>query len=266
MILWNAHCFGRNTDWSAARISMKRSPSTTFALVGLSLALLAQQAPCQTPNGTKPQVTPKSPSHPQTSGELDAWQAAKKVGTPEAYKDFYQKYPHSAHIKVAQGTLRGRYWEVVLGSDNRDGVLVTVEGMNVLESLSVNDAIRLEVIGTSPWEPGAKFTKSGRTFDYVYGEICKGGSTSSSGAVKLILEPRDYLDSTIILSADEKRLLSWDLSNAHLAEQLSEKCTFIEAEGGAVFAPPGNGSGAWHLDKDKTPESQEFSVHTELPR
>jgi len=161
-----------------------------------------------------------------------------------------------------QGTLRGRFWEKLYDPDNSEGVLVTVQGMNVLKSLSVQDAVRLEVIGSIPREPGKKITYVGQSFNYVYLEICQGDVTPYSPAVRLIIEPRDNLDSTIILSADGKHLLSWDLSNSHPTTQTSEQPTFIES---ATVEAPFNKVPAG-LEKSETTKSQRLQGEVTLSK
>jgi hypothetical protein len=150
-----------------------------------------------------------------------AWQAAEKDGTPEAYLAFYKSFPQSPLIKVATGTLRGRYWrKLAMPFDSGkgplpDGVVVTVEGMDAAKGLSLNDARRRGVIVTAPATRGSRVSTQGETFNYVYFEATGGAVVVGDQTVA----PRDLLNTTVIISADGKRLLGWDTSKASEAAQ-----------------------------------------------
>jgi len=163
-----------------------------------------------------------------------AWKAAEKDGTPTAYLDFYRSFPQSPHIKAVTGTLRGRYWFRMHFEWERDqspweGVVVSVEGLNVAMNLPLEDAKRLGVIKVGPAAPGVKFSTEGVTFNYVYFEPTGGGVLAHDGQM---IAPRDFLNSTIVLSADEQRLLAWDNGKATEASQPSQQPTIKEGADG----------------------------------
>jgi TonB family protein len=147
--------------------------------------------------------------------EFAAWEATLKAATPSAYKTFYQRFPNTSHLKTATGTLRARYWFKVaqpFGDDgkHRDGVIVTVDGMNSAINLSLEEAKNLGVIGFSPAAPDANPDSQGRTFKRIYFEATEGGVLVGNQ----IITPKDNLNSTLFLSADGSQLLAWDLSNS----------------------------------------------------
>jgi TonB family protein len=147
--------------------------------------------------------------------EFAAWEATLKAATPSAYKTFYQRFPNTSHLKTATGTLRARYWFKVaqpFGDDgkHRDGVIVTVDGMNSAINLSLEEAKNLGVIGFSPAAPDANPDSQGRTFKRIYFEATQGGVLVGNQ----IITPKDNLNSTLFLSADGSQLLAWDLSNS----------------------------------------------------
>jgi TonB family protein len=152
--------------------------------------------------------------------EFAAWEATLKAETQNAYKAFYQRFPNTSHLKTATAMLRARYWFKVaqpFGDDgkHRDGVIVTVDGMNYAINLSLDEAKNLGVIGFSPAAPDANPDSQGRTFHRIYFEATAGGVLVGNQ----IITPKDNLNSTLFLSADGSQLLAWDLSkstpNAH---------------------------------------------------
>jgi hypothetical protein len=172
----------------------------------------------------------------KSQAEIAAWKNAETIGTPTAFKEFYLKYPHSPRIKTVTGTLRGRYWLKMNinipgvatqndGTQMQDGVIVTVEGMNVIMNISLEEAKSLAVIGCNPAPYGAKSTANGRTFHSIYFEAVDGNVIIGNNDQ---ITPKDNLNSTIVLSADGTRLLTWDTSNATSAPQPSPIPTFID--------------------------------------
>jgi TonB family protein len=147
--------------------------------------------------------------------EFAAWEATLKAATPSAYKTFYQRFPNTTRLKVVPGTLRARYWFKVaqpFGDDgkHRDGVFVTVDGMNFAINLSLEDAKNFGVIGVTPAAPDANPDSQGRTFKRIYFEATQGGVLVGNQ----IITPKDNLNSTLFLSADGSQLLAWDLSKS----------------------------------------------------
>jgi TonB family protein len=152
--------------------------------------------------------------------EFAAWEATLRAATPNAYKSFYQRFPNTRRLKTATATLRARYWFKVaqpFGDDgmHRDGVIVTVDGMNFATNLSLEEAKNLGVIGFSTAAPDANPDSQGRTFKRIYFEATQGGVLVGNQ----IITPKDNLNTTLFLSADGSQLLAWDVSksapNAH---------------------------------------------------
>jgi TonB family protein len=165
--------------------------------------------------------------------EFAAWEMANKDGSPEIFKEFYRKFPNSIQIKTATGTLRGRYWFKVaqpFGDDgkHRDGVIVTAEGMDIGVNLSLDRAKKLRVIGFTPSADTANSDSSGRTFNHTYFEATSGGVLVGNE----MITPKDYQNATLILSADGHRLLSWDTTNATIADHPSTQPTMIQDDNG----------------------------------
>jgi len=197
-----------------------------------------------------------------TADEPAAWEAALRKGTPTAFADYFRKYPDSPRIKTRTGTLRGRYWfRVIPEASREDGGIVTVEGRDVLVNVSVEEAKSLKVIDSKPVPVGFESNPKGRTFNYVFGEIIEGGyivaKMVDDKPVYDLIEPRDNLNSTVILSADGKRLLAWDVRNAQAAKRPSPPPTFIA---NAASVQPFKDVPAG-LSKEYTPESQSFTVN-----
>jgi len=147
--------------------------------------------------------------------EFAAWEATIKAATPNAYKSFYQRFPNTRHLKTATATLRARYWFKVaqpFGDDgkHRDGVFVTVDGMNFAINLSLEEAKNLGVIGFDPAAPDANPDSQGRTFKHIYFEATQGGVLVGNQ----IITPKDNLNTTLYLSADGSQLLAWDVSKS----------------------------------------------------
>jgi TonB family protein len=147
--------------------------------------------------------------------EFAAWGATLKAATPNAYKSFYQRFPNTSRLKTATATLRARYWFKVaqpFGDDgkHRDGVIVTVDGMNFAVNLSLDAAKNQGVIGFDPAAPDANPDSQGRTFKRIYFEATQGGVLVGNQ----IITPKDNLNATLYLSADGSQLLAWDLSKS----------------------------------------------------
>jgi TonB family protein len=147
--------------------------------------------------------------------EFAAWEATIKAATPNAYKSFYQRFPNTRRLKTATATLRARYWFKVaqpFGDDgkHRDGVFVTVDGMNFAINLSLEEAKNLGVIGITPAAPDANPDSQGRTFKHIYFEATQGGVLVGNQ----IITPKDNLNTTLYLSADGSQLLAWDMSKS----------------------------------------------------
>jgi TonB family protein len=182
--------------------------------------------------GETPAMKQSSPFHPGMS-EFAAWEAANKDGSPEIYMEFYRRFPNSSYLKTTTGTLRGRYWFKVaqpFGDDgkHRDGVIVTVEGMDVGVNLPLDKAKKLKVIGFTPSSDTADSDSSGRTFNHTYFEATRGGVLVGDQ----MITPKDLNNATLILSADGSRLLSWDTTNATPSDQPSSQPTMIEDANG----------------------------------
>jgi TonB family protein len=165
--------------------------------------------------------------------EFAAWELANKDGSPEVFKEFYQRYPNATQLKTATGTLRARYWFKVsqpFGDDgkHRDGVIVTVEDMNVGVNISLDKAKKLKVIGFTPSSDTADSDSSGRTFNHTYFEATGGGVLVGDQ----MITPKDLLNTMVILSADGSRLLSWDTTNSTPSDHPSNLPTMIvDADG-----------------------------------
>jgi ankyrin repeat protein len=166
-----------------------------------------------------------------------AWSQAVANDTIKAYLDFSRAYPNSAHIQIATGTVRGRYWETMgqpewLGGKvvtdlAAEGVLVTVAKTEAFKMLPLEEAIALGVIGYKPAglvPSGTELKTPVTTFDVTSMEMqgsCFVKHTTSSNkdlAAGLMIEPKDILDASVVLSADGKRLLAWDIGNAKVAD------------------------------------------------
>jgi TonB family protein len=165
--------------------------------------------------------------------EFAAWEAANRVGTPEIYMEFYHRYPNSSHLKITAGTLRARYWFKVarpFGDDgkHRDGVIVTVEGMDIGINIPLDKAKKLKVIGFTPSSDTADSDSSGRTFNHTYFEATRGGVLVGDQ----LITPKDLLNATLILSGDGSRLLTWDTTTSSSSDHPSSQPTMIEDANG----------------------------------
>jgi TonB family protein len=165
--------------------------------------------------------------------EFAAWEVANRDGSPEIFREFYRRYPNSSQLKTATGTLRGRYWFKVaqpFGDDgkHRDGVIVTVDGMDVGVNIPLDKAKKLKVIGVTPSSDTADSDSSGRTFNRTYFEATRGGVLVGSE----MITPKDLLNVKLILSADGTRLLSWDSTDATPSDHPSSQPTMFQDANG----------------------------------
>ena len=173
-------------------------------------------------NTAADEASTKVVREPAPQDEPFAWQSASNAGSPKAFSKFFHEYPNSAHLKIVTGTLRGRYWLQMLNTNitspdqisavgnGRRGVVVTVEGMDAAMNLSLEDAIGLGVIGSRPAIRGENAEADGTIFSSGYFEVESG--TTVVG--EKVITPKDFLNCTIVLSADGSRLLAWDLGKA----------------------------------------------------
>ena len=99
------------------------------------------------------------------TAEQRAWESAVDTGTPFGFSEYVDKYPASPRIRTLTGTVRGRYW-FNIHDQGQFGVIVTVEGMNVLLTVSLEEAKRLKVIGSRAATPGLTTSGKGRTFNW----------------------------------------------------------------------------------------------------
>jgi TonB family protein len=171
--------------------------------------------------------------------EFAAWEATLKAANPSAYKTFYQRFPNTTRLKVVPGTLRARYWFKVaqpFGDDgkHRDGVFVTVDGMNFAINLSLEEAINRGVIGVAPAAADANPDSQGRTFKRIYFEATQGGVLVGNQ----IITPKDNLNSTLFLNADGSQLLAWDLSKSAPDSHPSTEPTMTQDSDGNYLCGP----------------------------
>ncbi len=171
--------------------------------------------------------------------EFAAWEATLKAATQNAYKTFYQRFPNTTRLKVVPGTLRARYWFKVaqpFGDDgkHRDGVFVTVDGMNFAINLSLEEAINRGVIGVAPAAADANPDSQGRTFKRIYFEATQGGVLVGNQ----IITPKDNLNSTLFLNADGSQLLAWDLSKSAPDTHPSTEPTMTQDSDGNYLCGP----------------------------
>lgn len=160
--------------------------------------------------------------------EFAAWEVANKNGAPEIFMEFYRRFPHAEQLKITAGTLRGRYWfkmDQPFGDDgkHRDGVVVTVEGMDAGINLSLEEAKKLNVIGFIPAAGREDSDTPGKTFNRIYFESTGGGVLVGDQ----IISPKDSLNATLILSAGGSRLLGWETSKSTVAEHPSTEPTMV---------------------------------------
>jgi TonB family protein len=202
-----------------------------FSLSGIDTPLKAASTDATSPaaevQGNTPATSSFGSFHSGMS-EFAAWEIANKDGSLEIFKEFYRRYPNSEKLKVTTGTLRARYWfkmDQPFGDDgkHRDGVVVTVEGMDVGVNLSLVEAKKLNVIGLTPAAGKEDSDTAGKTFNRIYFESTGGGVLVGDQ----IISPKDSLNAALVLSADGSRLLSWDLSQATVAEHPSPEPTVV---------------------------------------
>lgn len=196
---------------------------------------------------------------------VTSWASAKQAGTPSAFGQFFKKHPDSPHFKTQKATLRGRYWFRINDRHHRDGVIVTVKDTDLLTNVPLEEAVRLGVIGSQPARSGFKTHATGVTFNYLYGEIVEGGiivpKEIDGKVVSRVIEPKDYINATIVLTSDGTDLLTWDLRKAIESTRPGTKPTFVRR---AASRPPFNDL-LPGLDKGHTPKSQSFNISRQQP-
>jgi TonB family protein len=212
-------------------VEVQTTINVVFALGGVDQPLKSASAnsaaPASEAQGDTLQTSSSPSFHPGMS-EFAAWEDANRSGTPETFREFYRVFPSSPHLKTATGTLRGRYWFKVaqpFGDDgkHRDGVIVTLDGMDIGVNLTLSEAKKLNVIGTTSASETADSDSSGRTFNRIYFEATGGGVLVGNQMVT----PKDLQNTLVILSADGNRLLSWDTTNATPSDHPSTQPTII---------------------------------------
>jgi len=225
--------------WKGEPVEVESMVNVTFTLGGVDTTLKAAVADTTSPvaeaQGNTAATSSFGSFHSGMS-EFAAWEIANKDGSPEIFTEFYRRFPHSDQLKVTRGTLRARYWfkmDQPFGDDgkHRDGVIVTVEGMDAGVNLSLEEARKLNVIGFTPAAGKEDSDTPGKTFNRIYFESTGGGVLVGDQ----IISPKDSLDATLILSADGSRLLCWDLSKASPAERPSSEPT-VAANADGKFA------------------------------
>lgn len=186
------------------------------------------------------QVPTENATNNSAQSEASAWDSAEKNGTVDAYLVFARAFPKSERIKVQKGTVRGRYWfkmppPAILGNaegKSESGVLVTVEGMQVLKNVSLEEAKTEKLLAVKPATKGEKIDAKGQTFNWTCVEIS--GGYIHDGEV---IAPRDSVGAMVVLSGDGKSLLAWDLKNTKAAALPNKKPTYIESPANASWLP-----------------------------
>lgn len=174
----------------------------------------------------------------ELQGEGAAWDSAVKKGTVKAYLAFAREYPKSTRIQVRTGTVRGRYWYKIAtpfakAEKSESGVLVTVEGMQVLRNVSLKEAKRENLLDIRPATKGRKIAANGQTFNWTCLEVTSGGCVVNDE----LIAPKDSNGAMVVLNADGKSLLAWDLKNAKPAAQPVTKPTYIESPANEAWLP-----------------------------
>lgn len=221
-------------------VPVKTTINVNFSL-GAYIAAPAVAAPAPAAEAVTASVAaeeePVAPATPLAVSpemvEYNAWRNASSAATLNSFREFYLKFPGSAHIKAVSATLRARYWfklAVPFGDDgkHRDGVVVTIDGQSATKNLSLQEAEKLNVIGYAPAAPDANPDSQGRTFKRIYFEATEGGVLVGNQ----IITPKDFADAEIILSADGTQLLSWDLSRSTPEAQTTTQPTITEGPDG----------------------------------
>ncbi len=160
------------------------------------------------------------------------------------------------------GTIRGRLWVNVIDGNQR-GVLVTVKGTSCFLNVPLVDAIRQNVITVTPVRTKEKWESHGSTFNYEYLEISSGGytveETINGKLLKLLAEPKDIENATLVLSADRTAIQEIVLSNKSIQRApTSAEPTFPKK---MASEPPFN-KVSNNLSKDHTPESQKIRTES----
>jgi hypothetical protein len=129
--------------------------------------------------------------------------------------------------------VRGRFWCRLDAANSQNGVLVTVEGTDLLLNVPLEEAERLEVINSKLATSGLAKEAIGQSFCYIFTEIVDGGYVVSrnlgDAVVKEVIEPKDSEEGTLVLSADGASLLTWDLRQAKTRARPDARPTFVAA-------------------------------------
>lgn len=209
-------------------------------------------------NAQQPE-TPKVPPH----DEPGAWESAARTGTPTSFAEYFKRYPDSPRIKTQKGTVRGRFWCRLDAANSQNGVLVTVEGTDLLLNVPLEEAERLEVINSKLATSGLAKEAIGQSFCCIFTEIVDGGYVVSrnlgDAVVKEVIAPKDSEEGTLVLSADGASLLTWDLRQAKTRARPDARPTFVAA---AAAMRPFNDIPA-DVSKEVSAESQAVRVSSQ---
>lgn len=219
---------------------MKLNLSLLPCLLAFAVTTTLSQAPSSVPIPVPLQLSPMpaiGQQQPQLTEET-AWSHAVSEGTVAAYLEFAKQYAASSHVKTTSGTLRARYWLKmgdltassggVTADFGGQGILVTVARSDAFTMLKLVDAIsqgviRYKLLADVP--RGTIFRIPTTTFEYTTFEMqgpCLAGDPNSTDvnlSKGIVVEPTDFVNASIVMSADGKRLLAWDLKNATVADQ-----------------------------------------------
>lgn len=206
-----------------------------FGIVNLSLAQGDQKTTATTEEAKRGTV---QTNEPQSQGEAAAWGSAVKKGTVDAYLAFARGYPKSERIQIRTGTVRARYWYKIAmpfaqSQESASGVLVTVEGAQLLSNVSLEEAKAEGLLNISSATKGQKVDAKGQTFNWTCLEVTDGGAVVNNE----LIEPKDSKDATVIVSGDGKTLLAWDVRNAKPVAQPDRKPTYVELEANKAWLP-----------------------------
>jgi len=179
-------------------------------------------------------------STPAAADEATAWESTVKAGTKDAYLAFGRKYPKSDRIQIRTGTVRGRYWYGMVVDPQTgnfkqqgSGVLVTVEGLNVLKNVSLEEAKADKLLDIKPATKGEEINAQGQTFNWTCTEVTSGGYVAGDDRIA----PKDSTGSMVVLSGDGKELLAWDVTAAKPAAQPSDKPTYLDLPANKTWLP-----------------------------
>ncbi len=181
----------------------------------------------------------ESANNPPGADEGSAWNATVKKGTKEAYLAFAREHPKADRVQVRTGTVRGRYWYKMAmpfaqkAEKAECGVLVTVEGLNVLRNVSLKEARGDKLLDIKPATKGEQAKAGGQTFNWTCLEVTRGGCVVDDE----LIAPRDTTNAMVILSSDGKDLLAWDVGDAKVAAEPTDKPTYIDLPSNQAWLP-----------------------------